>query len=148
MPDINKPMDIPELNLQPPITGKVRLSEDMQQTLALLCAYANNKRVTLTATESGVLLTAEPNIKDIVIIHTHATTGKATGDNITCSQVMIMGHPDNNGNAWVRPYSPCHELHKWPLGVKEVVSFSVDNLNQLHFQCDVGGEKVIVAYTR
>ncbi|GAH58832.1 unnamed protein product [marine sediment metagenome] len=70
MPDINKPMDIPELNLQPPISGKVRLSEDMQQTLALLCTYVNNKRVTLKASESGVLLVGEPVIKDIVILTT------------------------------------------------------------------------------
>lgn len=148
MPDINKPMDIPELNLQPPITGKVKLSPDMQQTLAMLCAVGNSQRTLLQASESGILHTGQPTIKDIVIVHTNSDTGKGHGDNITCSQVMIMGHPDNTGNAWVRPYKECDELHKWPLGAKEVVGFSVTNLKQLYFQCDVGGEKIIIAYTR
>ncbi|GAI87245.1 unnamed protein product, partial [marine sediment metagenome] len=75
MPDINKPMDIPELNLQPPIIGKVKLLADMQQTLALLCGYANNKRVMLKASESGALLTYEPAIKDILILTTDGDTG-------------------------------------------------------------------------
>lgn len=148
MPDINSPMGVPELNLQPPITGKVKLSPDMQQTLALLCAMGNSQRVMLRASEQGMLLVGEPLIKDIVIIHTDGGTGLAQGSDVPCSQAMIMGHPDNNGMAWVRPYNACDELHKWPLDAKEVVRFNVANLNQLYFQCDVGGEKVIVAYTR
>ncbi|GAI78553.1 unnamed protein product, partial [marine sediment metagenome] len=63
MPDINKPMHVPELNLQPPITGKVRLSDDMQQTLALLTTYVNNKRILLPTSQSGVLFVSEPAIK-------------------------------------------------------------------------------------
>lgn len=148
MPDINKPMDIPELNLQPPISGKVRLSEDMQQTLALLCAYVNNKRVLLKGSESGILLVGEPVIKDIVILTTDSNTGRVQGDNIPCNEVMIMAHPSNTGNACVRPYKACDESHKWVMAAKAVVSFSVTNVNQLHFQCDMGGEKIIIAYTR
>ncbi|GAI23812.1 unnamed protein product, partial [marine sediment metagenome] len=76
----------------------------MQQTLALLYAYANNKRVGLKASESGILLVGEPVIKDIVNLTSNSDTGLAQGTNIPCSQVMIMGHPDNTGNVWIRPY--------------------------------------------
>ncbi|GAI54694.1 unnamed protein product, partial [marine sediment metagenome] len=84
MPDINKPMDIPELNLQPPITGKVKLSEDMQQTLALLCTYVNNKRVTVKASESGVLQTVNPRIKGIWGAESGGAGSTKQGDNIPC----------------------------------------------------------------
>ena len=148
MPDINKPMDVPELNLQPPITGKVRLSEDMQQTLALLCAMGSSKRVMLRASESGVLLVGEPAIKDIVIIASAAITGIGQGSDIACSSVMIMAHPDNTDKTWVRPYVAPTETHGWPLDAKAVVSFTVDNVNRIHFLCDTAEEKIIIAYTR
>lgn len=152
MPDINKPMGFPGLNLQPPITGKVKLSPDMQQTLALLCALGETQRVTLKASETGILLVGEPVIKDIVFV-TGAIPGGgsyslAQGPNIPCSSVMIMGHPYNGDKVWVRPYAACDDTHKWPLDAKEVVGFSVDNLNRLYFLFDQDGEHAIITYTR
>lgn len=152
MHDINKPMGIPELNLQPPITGTVKLSEDMQQSLSMLCAMGVTQRTLLRASESGVLLTGEPLIKDIVIITGAIPPGGsyslAQGSDIPCSSVMIMGHPYNGDKVWVRPYAPCDDTHKWPLDDKETVGFSVDNLNRLYFLFDEDGEKAIIAYTR
>lgn len=152
MPDVNKPMDIPELNLQPPITGKIRLSEDMQQTLALLCAMGSSKRIALQASESGILLVGEPVIKDIVILTGHTPVGEepsvVQGSDIPCSMVMVMAHPDNTDKTWVRPYVAPTETHGWPLDAKAVVSFAVDNVNRLFFEFDTDAEKVIIAYTR
>lgn len=148
MSDINKPMDIPELNLQPPITGKIRLSQDMQQTLALLCAMGDSKRIVLRASESGLLLVGESVIKDVIIITSAAVTGLAQGSDIVCSSVLIMAHPDNTDRSWVRPYTAVDATHGWPLDKKEVVGYSVGNLNRLHFLCDTPEEKVIIAYTR
>lgn len=146
--DINKPMDIPELNLQPPITGKLRLSEDMQQTLALLCAMGSSKRIVLKASESGLLLIGEPVIKDIVHVTGSGSPSVAQGADIACSMAMIMAHPDNTDKAWVRPYAACDATHKWPLQKWDIVKFAVDNLNRLYFLFDTSAEKVIIAYTR
>ena len=152
MLDINKPMDIPEFNLQPPITGKVRLSADMQQTLALLCAMGSSKRIALKASETGLLLVGEPVIKDVVFVTGAIPDGGsyslAQGSDIPCSSVIIMGHPYNGDKVWVRPYAACDDTHKWPLDAKEFVSYSVNNLNLLYFLFDQDGEKVIIAYTR
>ena len=152
MPDINKPMDIPELNLQPPITGKVKLSPDMQQTLALLCALGETQRIALRASAEGVLLTGEPVIKDIVVLTgavvAPETDSLAQGDNIPCSSALIMAWPTNTDTIWVRPYTKPVLNHGWPLEKRDVVSFAVDNLNQLHFLFDTDNEKVIIAYTR
>lgn len=152
MPDINKPMDIPELNLQPPITGKMRLSEDMQQTLALLCAYVNNKRVTIKASESGVLQTVTPRIKSMWGATSTGAGSSKQGDNIPCNEVMILGHPDNDTLIVVRPHSvyvPADEKANigWPLAANDVVNFVVSNLNQLWFYFVGATDKIIVAYT-
>jgi len=148
MTDINKPMDIPGLNLRPPIEGKVRLSADMQQTLALLCAMGIGKRVPLRASESGVLLVGEPAIGDVIVVASAAVTGIGQGGNIPCSSVMIMAHPLNTSSTSVRPYIAVDATHGWPLDAKDVVSFAVDNLNRIHFLCTVPEESVIIAYTR
>lgn len=152
MPDINKPMDVPELNLQPPITGKVRLSEDMQQTLALLCAYVNNKRVTLRASESGILQSVTPRIKSIWGATSSGLASTKQGDNIPCNEVMILGDPANDTIIWVRPHSvyiPEGDGANiaWPIAANGVVGFVVSNLNQLWFYFVGATDKVIVAYT-
>lgn len=153
MPDINKPMDVPELNLQPPITGKVRLSEDMQQTLALLCGLAGNHRKLLRASESGILNTITPLIKDLWGHTSTGATEHKQGDDIACSEVMIMGHPDNGDKIWVRPYAQ-YVLSgdtaniAWPVAANAVVSFTVSNLKQLWFYFVDSGDKIIVAYTQ
>lgn len=148
MPDINKPMDVPELNLQPPITSKVRLSEDMQQTLALLCAMGISKRVLLRCSESGILLVTEPVIDDVIVVASAAGTGKGRGGDIPCSSAMIMAHPLNTSSTLVRPYKEVDGTHGWPLDAKDVVSFAVDNLNRIYFLCAVPEEGVVIAYTR
>jgi len=148
MSNINKPMAVPELNLKPPIDGKVRLSEDMQQTLALLTAYCENKRVTLKASESGVLNTTSAKIKDIVHYTGVGANDTQTGKNVSCTEIMVMGHPDNTGKVWVRPDKMATVNNSWALSAGEVVGFTVDNLKQLNMLIVVDGEKLICAYTR
>lgn len=151
MPDINKPMDVPELNLQPPITGKVKLSEDMQQTLALLCALGDSQRLMLRASESGALRTVAPRIKDICGVTSTGAESHVRGSNKRCSEVMITGHPDNDVKVWVRPYAqykiaaPNANI-AWPIAANAVVGFVVSNLNQLYFYFEGATDKVIVAY--
>lgn len=151
MPDIKKPMDIPELNLRPPITEKVRLSEDMQQTLALLCAMGDAKRILLRASESGALRTITPRIKDICEVTSTGAGSHVSGDDIPCSEVMIMGHPDNDVKVWARPYTKPTVTdsvvsNAWPIAADGVVGFVVTNLKQLHFYFVGVTDKVIIAY--
>ncbi|MBA7571649.1 hypothetical protein ES708_13415 [subsurface metagenome] len=153
MGDINKPMDVPELNLRPPIDGKVRLSEDMQQTLALLTAYFENKRVLLKASESGVLNTVNPRIKNIWGATSTNAPSTKQGDDIPCNEVMILGHPDNDTTIWVRPYSVYVPSGNnvniaWPVAANSVVNFVVSNLNQIWFYFVGATDKIIVAYTK
>ena len=145
---INKAMDISELNLQPPIKGAIRLSDDMQQTLALLAAMGADRRRPLRCSESGVLNVTDPRIKDIKHYTGSGANDEQTGNDKPCSSVMVMGHPDNTGLVWVRPNTTATVNNAWPLAAKEVVGFTLDNLSQLNMLIVVDGEKVIAAYTR
>lgn len=152
MANINKPMNVPELNLRPPITEKVRLSEDMQQTLALLTGYHNSIRKVLKASESGILYTVNPRIKNIWGFKGLNDTTHKQGDNISCNEVMITGHPENTGIIWVRPYTqyvPTNEgaNFAWPIAANAVVGFVVSNIKQLWFYYEKKDDIVIVAYT-
>lgn len=151
MPDINNPMGVPELNLQPPITSKVRLSEDMQQTLALSCAMGDSKRIMLRASESGALRTITPRIKDICGVTSTGAESHVQGKNISCSEVMIMGHPDNDVKVWVRPFAQYkltapNENIAWPVSADGVIGFVVTNISQLWFYFEGATDKVIIAY--
>ena len=148
MTNINKPMGISGLDPKPPINRQVRLSEEMQQTLALLAGYGINERKVLKSSETGILSVASARIKDIK--HYTYTAGKQNqvGDSAPCSEVMVMGHPDNTGLVWVRPDETAADDNAWPLSANDVVSFTLDNLEQLNMYFITLDESVIVAYTR
>lgn len=148
MHDINKPMGVAELNLQPPITSKIKLTADMQQTLALLTAYGDSARKLLRASESGVLNVASAKIKDIVHIDRVDPANPTQGRDTPCTECLIMAHPDNAGKVWVRPHAAATTANAWPLSAGEVVSFSLDNLNQLRMNIVTNNDSLIVAYTR
>jgi len=141
-------MNVPELNLEPPISGKLRLSEDMQQTLALLTAYGDNKRIVLKASESGVLAVASRRVADIVHYTGVGASDEQVGGDIACTEVLVMAHPDNAGTVWVRPDKTATIANAWPLKAGEVVNFTLDNLKQLNMLMVTAGDIVIVAYSR
>lgn len=148
MTTINKPMDVAELNIQPPIEGKTRLSDDMQQTLALLTAYGADRRRPLRCSESGVLNVSSARIRDIVHYTQAAAVYEYTGASIPCTEVMVMGHPLNSGSVWVRPNKTATVNNSWPVAKGEVVGFTLDNLSQLNMLFIEDGDSLIVAYTR
>ncbi|GAI67940.1 unnamed protein product [marine sediment metagenome] len=148
MPDIVKPMRIPGLNLSPPLTGKVRLSEDMQQCLSLLTGYYDNQRVLIRATESGVLQTVQPAIKDIEVFAAADPKFSWVGGDIPCTDVAVIAGTANSGLVWIRPYSIASAANGWPLAKGEVFGFTIRNLNQLHVTIETTGEIAVIAYTR
>lgn len=145
---IGNPMTIPELDLRPELAGGVNLSEDMQQTLALLAGYWQYKRVLLKASPSGILFVTSPQVKDIIHVTATDTNFAYQGDNIECSEVMVMGHPDNTGKIWVKAHSAALTTNAWPLDKKEVIGLSITNLNMLNLLIAVNTEKAIIAYTQ
>ena len=140
-------MAIPELDLRPELVGGVQLSDDMQQTLSLMAAYWRNKRVLLKGSPSGALFVVSPQVKDIIHVVGVGANYAYNGDNIECSEVMIMAHPANTGTIWVKPHALATTDNGWPLDKKEVLGLGITNLNMLTLLIVVDGEKAIIAYT-
>ncbi|MBA7528716.1 hypothetical protein ES705_20904 [subsurface metagenome] len=61
---------------------------------------------------------------------------------------MVMGHPDNTGVIWARSKAVATVDNAWPLSAKEVMGFTVTNLNMLHLLIVTDAEKAIIAYTQ
>jgi len=148
MSEINVPMGLPELGLKPPISGRVRLIDDMQQSIALLMGYVDNQRKLLKILPSGVLCVASQRVDNVFHITASSGSYAYQGENIPCSEVMVMGHPDNTGRVWVRPDIAALTTNAWPLAKGEVVIFSLSNLNQLYLLIATTAEIAIIAYTR
>lgn len=148
MAKIRKVMDVPGLDLQPPITQQIRLSEDMQQTLALLAGYSDNKRVILKASENGTLNTVSPQIQEVVVITATDDDHDWVGGDVPCTEVIVMADLDNSERVWARPYSAASSANGWPLDQGDSFCMAVSNLNQVHVNIEKDTQKAIIAYTR
>jgi len=148
MAKIRKIMGVPELDVQPPITQQIRLSDDMQQTLALLTGYSDNHRVVLKASETGLLNTVSPQIKDIVVFQAADPVFTWVGGDVPCTEIAVIAGLDNTGSVWTRPYKVASAANAWPLDKGEAFGFTVSNLNQVHVTIETTGEIAIIAYTR
>ena len=143
----DSPVKMPELNLIPESERGIELDKGMKQVMALLTAYWREQRVTLRSTPSGALFVTNPQIKDIVHVLADEANYVYQGDDIACSEVMIMGHPSNGDTIWVRPHKIATVNNAWPLLKYDVMSFTITNLSMLHILIDTDTERAIVAYT-
>jgi len=148
MHEIIVPMRFRHTLIRPDYVDKVRVSDDMQQTLALLCGFDGEGRRLLNIAQSGVLNVCQPRIQDIIHEQAAASPVNMTGDDIACTEVMLMGHPLNTGIVWVRADKVATVNNSWPLYAKDVTTYTIDNLKQLNFLMSVGSEKLIIAYSR
>ena len=144
---IGTPMKCPELNLEGDPSGGIELSENMQQVLSVLTGFVKNKRVLLKASPGGVLETTSSRLQDIEHFTADQDNYTKKGDDIPCSEIMVMAHPDNTGKVWVRTMTDATTANSWPLAAGEVINFAVDNLRDLRMLIVTDTEKLIVAYT-
>lgn len=144
---IGKPLRIPELDIKPEPTGGIQISKDMQQVLSTLTGFWRNKRLLLKASPSGILFTCSPQLEDIFHVTGSGANDTYQGDDIPCSEILIMGHPSNASKVWVRKGSEATVNNAWPLDANDVVNLSVINLNMLHLLIVADGEKAIIAYS-
>jgi len=142
------PFRIEDLLLKPEMAGRIKLSEDMQQTLASLVGYNGVARRLLKCSDNGVLHTTTPRIEEIVHVSVALTPFQWQGSKKKTTEVMIMGHPANTGVVLVKNDAIADANNSWPLAANGIVSFTIDNLQNLHLTFASGTEKAIIAYTR
>jgi len=127
--------------------ANVRISDDYLQTLAMILGYDDKNRIPLRCSPSGVLATSSPRLVDVFHWASTGATEAKQGDNLICTEVLCIGHPDNSSKVWVRTNLAATVDNAIPLDAGDVMGFSVRNLNELHALIVASGEKLIVGYT-
>lgn len=148
MPEVLIPMPLGDFQTKPPLTARVRITEEMQQVLSLLTGYDGAARRLLRVTPTGILPTVNPTIQAFVNITGSGANYTWQGSDIKCTEVIVRAHPDNAGRVWVNVYGAAGADSGWPLDGNEYVPITVSNLNQIHLKIVADGEKVILAYTQ
>ena len=147
MPTTQLPMQSDKLGIRPPLPSQIPVAEQLVQTLAQLLGYHNGERVVLKASPSGILYNASPALTDVFHWTATAPNEAKHGLNIVATEVLCIAHPDNTGRVWVRTKKAATVDNAIPLGAGDSISFSVENLQDLHALIVVNGEKLIVGYS-
>lgn len=148
MPQIEIPFPFGDLPLKPEISGKVRVSDDVQQTLATLLGWDGSSRRLLRCALSGVLQVTSPQVRRIYHVGGGGAGSIVTFGNIPTSEVMIRGHPSNGDLIWVALGQTPTSANGWPLSTNDNIVLSVDNLNRLQILIVTATEQAIITYTR
>lgn len=148
MIEILIPFQVEGFKIKPEFTGRMRLSEDMQQTLAALTGYDTISRKLLKCSTSGILYTASPRIQDIIHVIADQDNYVYQGADLPVTEIMVMGHPTNTGLVYVKNDIAASADNGWPLAAKEVVGITLENLSNLHLFIASDTERAIVAYSR
>jgi len=148
MPDVIKSLTFDDLPTRPPLTGRPRISDDIQQTVALLSGWDGATRRLLGVSPSGVLYTASPRVKGITNVLANTPTYNWQGSDEQVSEVLVRANPKNVGDVWVNVGAAAAVDTGYLLESGEWVSFSINNLHSLHIHIVSTGEKAIVIYTK
>lgn len=147
MPEILKPLTFEDLPTRPPLVGRPRMSDDLQQTIALLTGWDGSTRRLVKVTPSGVVYVASPRVKGITNILSNTTTYNWQGGDVQTSEVLIKADNGNNDDVWVNVGAAAAENSGIILDAGESVVFSINNLHTLHIHIIATAERAILIHT-
>jgi len=148
MPEVTKSLTFEDLPTRPPLVGRPRISDEIQQTAALLVGWDGTTRRLVGVSPLGVLYIAEARVKGISNILANQSSYVWQGGDISTTEVLIKAHPDNAGRVWVNVGIAAAVNVGYPLDSGELIKFSINNLHSLHLFIAINTEKVIVVYTK
>lgn len=148
MREILKSLTFDDLPVKPPFTGRPRMSDDLQQTVALLVGWDKSTRRLVSVSPTGVLHVASAPVKGIVNLLSGGDGTTQQGDDIATSEVLIRAKPTNSGRVWVNVGAAAAVDTGYPLDSGEPVTFSVNNLHTLHFYFTKDADRLVIVYTK
>lgn len=148
MPEVLIPLTFEDLPVKPPLIGRPRISEDLQQTAALLVGWDNTTRRLLRVSPTGVLYVASSPVKGIANVLFAADDYDWQGEDIPTSEVLVRAHPDNTGRVWANVAAAAAADSGYPLDAGEWVKWSINNLHTLYLLGSATATKAIVIYTK
>ncbi len=147
MSEVLIPLTFDDLPVRPPLTGRPRISEDLQQTIALLVGWDKRTRRLVSVNPQGILHTGSPLVKGIINQVSTGIGGVKQLTDIETSEVMIRAKPTNGSRIWVNIGIAAAVNTGYPLDSGEWVNFSTNNLINLHFYFVAADDYVIIMYT-
>ena len=148
MGEILKSLTFDDLPVRPPLVGRPRLSDDIQQTASLLVGWDKITRRLVSVSPSGVLHVASPPVKGIINEISTGVGDTYQGSDTPTSEVMIRAKPTNSGRIWVNVGIAASVNVGYPLDSGEWVSLSINNLINLHLYFTLADDYAIIVYTR
>ncbi|GAG61721.1 unnamed protein product [marine sediment metagenome] len=147
MLEILKTLTFDDLPTKPPVTGRPKLSEDLQQTIAMLIGWDGATRRLIRCSPTGVI-----RVGSARAIGVHNIKAAFDGYTITCtecpaSEVMIRAFPDNTGVVMVNIAGTVDADNGYPLFSGEWVSLSVNHIDSLRLWFEKEDDKVAAIYT-
>lgn len=148
MPDIMRPLPFEDMPTKPPLTGRPKISDDLQQTVSLIVGWDGATRRLVKVTPSGVLAVCSPPVKGILNIEATTADYDWQGSDVNTSEVMIGCNCKNVGDIWVNVGAAAAPDVGLLLEAGDSIVFSINNLHTLHIHIPTSGEKAIVTYTK
>jgi len=147
MLEIIKTLTFDDLPTRPPITGRPKLSDDIQQTIALLSGWDGATRRLLRVSPTGALRVCSAKAKGVYNITAGSDDLKVSCIDCPVSEIMIRAFPDNIGKVFVNVNAEADENVGYPIFTGEWVSISVNNLSSLQLWFEKQDDKIAGIYT-
>lgn len=147
MPEILKTLTFDDLPTRPPLVGRPRISDDIQQAIAMLVGWDGATRRFVRVSPTGALRVGSARVLGV-----YDVVADQDGYIITCidcptSEAMIRAYPDNTGRVFVAINATPALNSGYPLFTGEWVSLSTNNLSSIHLYIEKDTDKVAVIYT-
>jgi len=147
MSEILKSFTFDDLPTKPPITGRPKLSDDIQQTIALLSAFDGVTRRLIRCSPTGVIRCGSARAKGVYNIVADQDAYTLTCLDLQISEVMFRAFPDNTGRVFLNIGTAAALNTGYPLWDGEWVNISVNNLNNIQIYIEKDTDKVAAIYT-
>ncbi len=147
MRNIIIPLTFDDLPTRPPFPSQPQISDDIQQTAAMLVGFDKVTRRLVYVNPQGVLHSASPPVKGIINQDSTGAASTKVFTNITTTEVIIRANPANIDNLWVNLDASAAVDTGYPLEAGEWLKLSINNLLRLNLYFVGTTTKAIILYT-
>lgn len=147
MLEILRPFTFDDLPTKPPVTGRPKLSEDLQQTIAMLIGWDGATRRLIRVSPTGVIRVGSARAIGVYNIVANKDGYTTTCTDCPTSEVMIRAFPDNTGRVFVNIGAAAALNVGYPLFTGEWVKFSINALVGVRLYIEKNADKVAAIYT-
>lgn len=132
------------LRIDPDAFEQLEVDDKAIQTLAAMFGWDGDARRLITCASRGSMYSVSPAVHTIMNEASVAPGENMTFDNLLTTEVMIMANSANTGDVWVNVGVAAAVDTGWPLHSGDIVTFSINNMKDLHIHVVTSGDKVII----